>query len=322
MKKSKKKIIISSVTVLVAAAIALAIPLVYFQSKNNQNDKVSNHQIIAKASSKPLPTLKEGATEKTANELTIEDFIDPPKTNTLTFKVMDVKKTQSIPDGTTATVQVNVYSIVRGNKVDSYSIEMNNFKSEFDKATTEIQSAILRKEAPLKIYGTEWKTASQLNSNDFIDPLKKGTLIFWVGHVKKSTSITDGTTVTVTIHVTSTVSGTTTQRYDVDVNGYISEESNQIRNVANGEIDKEVVLKPSPRLKSKAISKTASKLTKEDFVPPIPKKTSVNFEIESVCKSPIASDGTVARVRIKVTSDVPFSKTEYYIVDVNGFKSE
>jgi hypothetical protein len=90
---------------------------------------------------KPSPKIKTGSEQKTAAQAQNDDF-EVPTVEGLTFAITQVEKSTTITDGTTATVTVKVSAGVKGTEPKTYSVEVKDFKSQFQADIENLQNSL------------------------------------------------------------------------------------------------------------------------------------------------------------------------------------
>jgi len=247
--------------------------------------------------------------------------------STLRSSIVSIQRSKSIPDGSVASVTIEVYSSVYGTKRESYTVDVKGFTTKEElrqnilDANAKIDKATVIKEKPRLRERAMSKTAINSEKSDFILPLSTNGLIFSIANIVKSNDIPDGTTATLTIKVESNIPGSKIGYYTVDVSGYCSEANLKEINDANAEIDKVIEEKLAPEVNRNSWDKTASKVTKNDFLP-FEAHGTLHFMISNVRKSTASPDGRTVTVTIEVSSNVLGTKTGHYDVEVTRFKSE
>jgi len=317
---------------IISTAVAIPVISAHLKEVSEEESKTSiqaienaNIEIDKAVEAKTKPTLKGWRVkDKTASDLVERDLIAPYAFGRLMFKVTRVVKSETVTDGTTATVTIQVSSTVPRTKTNQYNVDISGLLSEEDKKTIiakaadeEIKQAIARAAYPTF---TDWalqhSTAEDLNPSDFNPPEPTGTLTFTVANVAKSEKTPDGTTVKVTIHVVSSVEGSTAKDYEVEFTGLIA-----LIDKVDKEITDAIRHKPAPTLNDGAADKTAAELTPNDFtLPQVGNR--LRLKILEISKSKIITDGSVASLKIEVSSSIPGAKTGFYFVEVKGLTYE
>jgi len=248
---------------------------------------------------------------------------------------MAVDGTKNSPTGTDGEITITatpkkgyILSGKEGSLTTTITISKLTYANVID---AQIEKIIANPPLPTIKIGSESKTAKDVLPEDFIAPSPQGlsTIKFTISTdrtlVGKSTHTTDGTVATVRVLVTSSVDGTSKNKYyDAEVSGFTSEADKhaEIQRIAEDAKIDEVISNPiAPTIKSGSNGKTANELTPNDFIAP-PNRGTLSFTIKSVVPSTSTSDGTKAIVTIHVSSSVQGTKENGdYTIEVSGFKS-
>ena len=260
------------------------------------------------------PTLKLGASTKTAKDATAND-LEVPTALELIITITRVEKSAETLDGSVATVTIRVSSSVEGTSVKTYDVELSGFMTE-----VEFAQATQTKIDEFDYYANQLivkskayiKTASQVKPRDLVAPTPPD-LIITFAKVARSSYSPDGSTVTVILKISSNVKGTIPSYVRVECFGFKKE----VDNLSKSKIDSFDFLKYKPTIKEGSETKTAVEVSKEDLV--LPNVSGLTFEIFGVGKSSTSPDGSTVSIALRVSSKL-YNRLGYVLVP--GFTLE
>ena len=163
--------------------------------------------------------------------------------------------------------------------------------------------------------GVNAKTAKDVILSDLIAPSNSdGNLTVAITKVAKSIVTTDGSVVTVTITVSSSVADTTARTYDVELSGFMTETA-----FVQAKINS---FNSNPTLKSGVNAKTVKNVILSDLIAPSNSDGDLTVAITKVAKSIVTIDGSVAMVAITISSTIEGTSARTYDVEIPGFMTE
>ena len=268
-----------------------------------------------------LPTLKPGASTKTAKNV-IADDLEAPTALDLIITITRVTKSTITTDGSVVMVTITVFSTVADTTARTYNVELSGFMTEATLAefvaSTQTKIDNFNSHPTLKP-GASIKTTKNVTANDLEAPSALD-LIITITRVTKSIITIDGSVAMVTIRVASSVEGTTAKTYDVELPGFMTEvEFVAFRQTIQTKIDNFIA---HPTLKPGASAKTAENVSSSDLEAPLNSDDDLIVIITRVIKSTITANGSVAMVTIRVSSNVEGTTAKTYDVELPGFMTE
>ena len=253
------------------------------------------------------PTLKPGASTKTAKNVTANDLEAPTALDLITT-ITRVTESTITTDGSVVMVTIRVSSSVEGTSVKTYNVELPGFMTEVASTQAKIDNF---NSLPTLKPGASTKTAKNVTANDLEAPTALD-LITTITRVTESTITTDGSVVMVTIRVSSSVEGTSVKTYDVELPGFMTEVASTQAKIDN--------FNSLPTLKPGSNVKTAKNVTVNDLEAPTAPDLIITFV--KVIPSYLSPDGSVVNVTLKISSNVEGTFSSIIGMELAGFSEE